>query len=63
MLVARSATAEAPPLSDFARHEQYRQVRISPDGDYIAASAIVGDQTVSSLIRPSDMKGVNVVPR
>ncbi|MEO8803187.1 MAG: S9 family peptidase [Rudaea sp.] len=58
-----TAMAEPPPLSDFARHPQYRQVKISPNGDYLAASAIVGDQTVLSLIHLSDMKGVNVVPR
>jgi len=38
-------------------------VKISPDGEYLAASAIVRDKAVLALIHLSDMKGVNVVPR
>ncbi|HSE11979.1 MAG TPA: S9 family peptidase [Rudaea sp.] len=56
------AAAEIP-LSDFARHDRYRDVKISPDGDYLAASAIVHDKAVLALIHLADMKGVNVVPR
>ncbi|HET8941019.1 MAG TPA: S9 family peptidase [Rudaea sp.] len=63
LMFAGVAAAAPPQLSDFARHAQYTQVKISPEGDYLAASAIVGDQTVLSLIHLSDMKGVNVVPR
>ncbi|MGH8174452.1 MAG: S9 family peptidase, partial [Rhodanobacteraceae bacterium] len=51
------------PLQDFARHEQFRDVKISPEGDYVAASAVVDGHTVLSLIRLEDMKGVNVSPR
>jgi len=50
-------------LSDFARHDRYRDVKISPDGEYLAASAIVRDKAVLALIHLSDMKGVNIVPR
>jgi dipeptidyl aminopeptidase/acylaminoacyl peptidase len=50
-------------LADFARHDRYRDVKISPDGEYLAASAIVRDKAVLSLIHLADMKGVNVVPR
>lgn len=56
------AAAEIP-LADFARHDRYRDVKISPDGEYLAASAIVRDKAVLSLIHLADMKGVNVVPR
>jgi len=60
--LAAPAAAEVP-LADFARHPQYESVEISPEGDYLAASAIVAGRTVLSLIHLADMKGVNVVPR
>lgn len=50
------------PLKDLARHEQYRNVKISPDGEYLAATAVVKDKTVLSLIHLADMKGVNLQP-
>jgi dipeptidyl aminopeptidase/acylaminoacyl peptidase len=57
------AAAAEVPLADFARHEQYRDVKISPEGDYLAASAIVGGKTVLALIHLADMKGVNIGSR
>jgi dipeptidyl aminopeptidase/acylaminoacyl peptidase len=57
-----AASAEVP-LADFAKHEQFRDVKISPDGDYLAASAVVDGKTILSLIRIEDMKGVNLRPR
>ncbi|MEO5560967.1 MAG: S9 family peptidase, partial [Dokdonella sp.] len=51
------------PLADFARHEQFRNVKISPNGDYLAANVVVDGKAVLSLIRLADMKGVNVRPR
>src|SRR5690242_5872904 len=60
--IAAQAFAEAP-LADFAKHEQFRDVKISPDGDYLAASAVVDGKTILSLIRLADMKGVNLRPR
>lgn len=51
------------PLVDFTRHEQFHDIKISPRGDYLAASAIVDGKTVLSLIRLADMKGVNLRPR
>jgi acetyl esterase/lipase len=51
------------PLADFARHPQYETVKISPDGEYLAASVVIGGRTVLSLIHLADMKGVNVTPR
>lgn len=56
------ASAEVP-LADFARHEQFRNVKISPNGDYLAANVVVDGKAVLSLIRLADMKGVNVRPR
>jgi dipeptidyl aminopeptidase/acylaminoacyl peptidase len=60
---ACSGHAAEVPLSDFAKHARYLDVKISPDGDYLAASAVVGGKTVLALISLKDMKGVNVTPR
>ena len=63
-LLLDTAVLAAPmPLADFARHPQYEQVKISPDGDYLAATAVVHGRTVLALIHLADMKGVNVTPR
>lgn len=59
-----AARADEPvPLADFARHAQFRDIKISPQGDHLAASAVVDGKAVLSLIRLSDMKGVNLRPR
>ena len=58
-----SIAAAAIPLADFARHQQYDDVEISPNGDYLAATAIVDDTRVLSIIRLADMQGFNVKPR
>jgi dipeptidyl aminopeptidase/acylaminoacyl peptidase len=64
LLCALAAPAAAEvALADFARHPQYEDVQISPEGDYLAASAVVGGRTVLSLIHLADMKGVNIVAR
>ncbi len=62
-VIASSALAAEIPLADFAKHEQFRDVKISPEGDYLAASAVVDGKTILSLIRLSDMQGVNLRPR
>ncbi|MHB8447530.1 MAG: alpha/beta hydrolase family protein [Rudaea sp.] len=51
------------PLEDFARHPRYEQVKISPDGDYLAATAVVDGRTVLALVHLADRKGVNVTAR
>jgi dipeptidyl aminopeptidase/acylaminoacyl peptidase len=55
----------AQPVSyaDLARHVQYRSVKISPDGEYFAATAVVKNQTVLALIRRVDMKVKIIRPR
>jgi dipeptidyl aminopeptidase/acylaminoacyl peptidase len=55
--------AQPVSFSDLARHAQYRTVKISPDGKYLAATAIVKGQTVLALIRIADKKGNLVTPR
>ena len=44
-------------LADLAKHPQYRQVKISPDGQYIAATAVIRDRTMLAVIHLADMKG------
>jgi dipeptidyl aminopeptidase/acylaminoacyl peptidase len=54
--------AELVPLKDLARHEAYKDVKISPDGEYLAATAVVRNKTVLSLIHLNDLKGTNLRP-
>jgi dipeptidyl aminopeptidase/acylaminoacyl peptidase len=61
--VPLTSMADQVPLVDFARHAQFRNIKISPQGDHLAASAVVDGKAVLSLIRLSDMKGVNLRPR
>ena len=56
------AFADEIPFADFARHAQYENVKISPAGDYLAATVVVKGKRMLSLIRLADMKGVNVSP-
>lgn len=66
IVLALSMTAlGARPVSfaDLARHVQYKDVKISPDGKYLAATAVVKGQTVLALIRLSDKQGNIVRPR
>lgn len=60
--VVDAAPAETQ-LTDFARHARFRDIKISPEGDYVAASAVVDGKAVLSLIHLADMKGVNLRPR
>ena len=63
---AESSKKIAPhdiPLADFARHAAFRDIKISPEGDYLAASAVVDGKAVLSLVHLDDMKGINLRPR
>ena len=60
---ASAVVAEPVPVAEFARHPRYVGVKISPQGDYLAASSLVGGKRVLSLIRLADMHVVNVAPR
>lgn len=55
--------AQPVPFADLARRMQYDVVKISPDGEYIAATAMVRGQAVLALIRLADKKGQLVRPR
>ena len=57
------AVAADIPLQEFARHPQYEDAQLSPDGQYLAAVAVVDGKRMLSLIHLTDLKGVNVAPR
>ncbi len=63
LVLAPLKAAAQVPLADFAKHPQFGEMKISPDGDYLAASAVIDGKSVLSLIHLADMKGVNVRPR
>jgi dipeptidyl aminopeptidase/acylaminoacyl peptidase len=65
LLLLFAAALQAQPVSyaELARHAQYKDVKISPDGKYLAATAVVKGQTVLALIRLSDHKGNLIRPR
>ncbi|UXI67149.1 alpha/beta hydrolase family protein [Tahibacter amnicola] len=55
--------AEEIPLADFARHQQYSSVQISPTGTHLAVTSVIEGGEALSLISLKDMKGVNIRPR
>jgi dipeptidyl aminopeptidase/acylaminoacyl peptidase len=59
-----AGAAEAPPLEQLVRNPQYRNIQISPTGEYIAATAPRGEQEVLVTLRVSDLKplGVTTLP-
>ena len=62
LLFANAAHADVA-VTDFARHVQYVDASISPDGEYLAAVAVVKGRRVLSLVHLADKKGVNLNPR
>ena len=61
-LLGSSAHAEVP-VADFAKHEQYAGAAVSPNGEYLAAVAVINGRRMLSLVHLSDMKGLNLNPR
>jgi len=57
LLCATFLHAEPVPLADLARHMQYEAVKISPDGKYLATTALVDGHSLLALIRLADKKG------
>lgn len=55
--------AEPVPLSDFARHLKFRDVKISPDGSHLAISAMIEDNSVLSIVNIEDNTGFSINPR
>ncbi|HET7563114.1 MAG TPA: S9 family peptidase [Rhodanobacteraceae bacterium] len=62
LATAGSARAFAGPVAfaDLARHPQYAQVELSPDGRYVASLSVIGGRTDLSVIRIADHKGFNL---
>lgn len=63
ILMGTAGAQAEVPLADFARHIQYSSVKISPDGEYIAADAVVDNRRSLAIIRLSDMKATRITPR
>jgi len=61
--VCSSLVAAEIPVADFTRHEQYRSVKISPNGEYLAATAIVNGQVVLELVNTAEMRPRALRPR
>ena len=55
--------AQSVSFADLARHTEYETVKISPDGQYLAATAVVKGKTFLALIHIADKKGTLVRPR
>ncbi len=55
--------AEPVPLAEFARHQQFKQVKISPDGKHLAASSVIDGKVVLSIIDLEKNTGLTVRPR
>jgi dipeptidyl aminopeptidase/acylaminoacyl peptidase len=62
LLCTPSLHAQSVPLANLAMHPEYDNVKISPDGAYLAATAVVKGRTVLALIHLADKKGVNIRP-
>lgn len=59
-----SAAAKAttpPPISKFVERDAFEQLKISPTGEYFAASVPVDDKSVLVIMRRADMKRTAIV--
>jgi dipeptidyl aminopeptidase/acylaminoacyl peptidase len=63
LLCATTLHAQRVSFADLARHAEYKNVKISPDGEYLAATAVIKGKTALALIHISDKKGMVVQPR
>lgn len=61
---ASPSYADQVPFSDLARHSQFKDVKISPDGAHLAATSVLKNgQTVPTLIDLANHKALNMAPR
>lgn len=63
VLAAGPAWTEAVSFSDLARHAEYSDLQISPDGQHVAAKAVVDGKPVLAIVDLVTHKGVVVKPR
>ncbi|WP_406235336.1 alpha/beta hydrolase family protein [Isoptericola jiangsuensis] len=55
-----ASAATAYSVEDFVKHAAYGNVRISPNGEYLAVTMDHGDQDVLAVLRTSDLKILKV---
>jgi dipeptidyl aminopeptidase/acylaminoacyl peptidase len=60
VVFAGFACATEVPLEYFNKHPPYTAVRISPNGEYLAATAPVGDKDVLVVLSMADLKPIKV---
>ncbi|MDC8015732.1 alpha/beta hydrolase family protein [Tahibacter soli] len=61
--VAQAQAAQPLPVADFAKHLQYRTVKISPDGNHIATDSMIDGKRHLTMIDLANSKGINIRPR
>lgn len=62
-MLVRTGTANAAgaiPIQDFVKHPVYSDVKISPNGEYLAMTVDRGEQDVLTVLRTSDLSLVKV---
>jgi len=57
---AAAGTSSEPTIQDFVRHPTYSEVKISPNGEYLAITVDRGEQDVLTVMRTSDLKLLKV---
>lgn len=62
-LVLGDVWAGGVTFTDLARHVQYQQVKISPDGHYLAATTVVDGKPLLALVDLTKQNGVMIKPR
>ncbi|AIF47413.1 alpha/beta hydrolase family protein [Dyella japonica] len=62
-VLSGAVCAAAVPLADLARHVQYDNVKISSDGRYLAATAVVKGKPMLALVDLTKGTGVMMKPR
>ncbi|MFA6229513.1 MAG: hypothetical protein WC617_04965 [Rhodanobacter sp.] len=63
LIAAMGIHSEPVSFADLAKHAEYKDAKISPNGEYLAATAVVKGQTVLALIHLSDSKIKVISPR
>ncbi len=56
-----SAPAKPPSVEQFIKLDAFEQLKISPGGEYLAASVPIDDKTVLVILRRSDMQRMSVL--
>jgi len=62
-LVLSETWAGSVTFADLARHVQYEEVKISPDGHYLAATTVVDGKPLLALVDVAKQSGVMIKPR